>query len=93
LNGAHLDSSPWGQCSITRAQRVLRISSDRDDRIGAKIKTQKNPPGFKTKQKQKIPGPKFNPPKTPRRFLSHTNFWKALPRKIEALVLNTQKNP
>ena len=32
--------------------------SDRDDRMGAKIKTQKNPLGFK-QNRQKIPAPKF----------------------------------
>ena len=41
---------------------VLRISSDRDDRMGAKIKTQKNPwakiyppPPLPTKKKKPIP--------------------------------------
>ena len=43
--------------------------SDRDDRMGAKIKTQKNPLGFK-QNRQKIPAPKFNPPKNPM-----PNFW------------------
>jgi len=54
---------------------VLLISSDRGDRMGAKIKTQKNPWGFKrenlkkslrlqTKPK-KIPGPKYNPKNIP----------------------------
>ena len=38
---------------------VLRVSSDRDDRMRAKIKTPKNLKG------PKIPGPKFNPPKLP----------------------------
>ena len=38
---------------------VLRVSSDRDDRMRAKIKTPKNLKG------PKIPGPKFNPPKIP----------------------------
>ena len=41
--------------------------SDRDDRMGAKIKTQKNPLGFK-QNRQKIPAPKFNPPKIPCRI-------------------------
>ena len=31
---------------------VLRISSDRDDRMGAKIKTQKNPLDLKKKKKK-----------------------------------------
>ena len=38
---------------------VLRVSSDRDDRMRAKIKTPKNLKG------PKIPGPKFNPSKPP----------------------------
>ena len=50
---------------------VLWISSDhdsdRDDRMGAKIKTPKNPLGFK-QNRQKIPAPKFNPPKIPCRI-------------------------
>ena len=41
--------------------------SDRDDRMGAKIKTQKKPLGFK-QNRQKIPAPKFNPPKIPCRI-------------------------
>ena len=41
---------------------VLRISSDRDDRMMKKIKTQKIFKGLITKLK-KIPGPKFNPQK------------------------------
>ena len=41
--------------------------SDRDDQMGAKIKTQKNPLGFK-QNRQKIPAPKFNPPKIPCRI-------------------------
>ena len=43
---------------------VLRISSDSYDRMGAKIKTRKNPLGFKQTPKR-IPGPKFNPEKIP----------------------------
>ena len=38
---------------------VLRISSDGDDRMGAKIKAQKKSLGLPTKPK-KIPGPKIN---------------------------------
>ena len=40
---------------------VFRISSDGDDRVGAKIKTQKKSLGLPTKP-QKIPGPKTTPP-------------------------------
>ena len=74
----------------------LRISSDRDDRMGAKLKTRKNPMRFKQNPKR-IPGPKFNPPKNSHgEFPSPKNFQKALndiTRKIETLVLNTPKNP
>jgi len=44
--------------------RLLWISSDRDDQMGAKIKTPKNPSGFK-QNPQKILGPKFNSKKIP----------------------------
>ena len=37
-----------------KTRGILQISSDKDDRMGAKIKT-----------KKKIPGPKINPPKIP----------------------------
>ena len=43
---------------------VHRISSDGDDRMGAKIKTPKKSLGLLTKP-QKIPGPEINPPKNP----------------------------
>ena len=46
---------------------VLRISSDRDDRMGAKIKPPKKSPVLQTKP-PKIPEPKFNPQKIPRRI-------------------------
>ena len=45
---------------------VLRISTERDDRMGTKIKSQK-PLGIQTKPKQ-TPGPKLNLPKIPCRF-------------------------
>ena len=43
---------------------VLGISSNGDDRTGAKIKTKKIPQGLKQNPK-KIPGPKINQPKNP----------------------------
>jgi len=47
-------------CTITLGgEGVFWILSDRDDRMGAKIKNPKNPWGFK--QFQKFPGPNFNP--------------------------------
>ena len=62
----------------------LRISGDRDDRMGDKVKTQENP---------LLPS---KPPKSHAEFPSHKNFQKALndiTRKIETQVLNIQKNP
>ena len=75
--------------------RVLRISSDRDDRMKAKIKTQKNPQGFQQNPKKYLKQ-KLTPKKSHVEFLSHKNFQRALndiTRKIETLVLNTAKNP
>ena len=43
---------------------VLTISSDRDDRMGQKIKKQKK----KTQGSTKIPGPQFNAQKPPSRI-------------------------
>ena len=43
----------------TRGGGVLRVLSDEDDRMGAKIKTQKVPRA--SNRTQKIPGPKINP--------------------------------
>ena len=45
--------------AVLKARVALRISSDRDDRMGAKIKTPKKSLGVQTKP-QKITGPKFN---------------------------------
>ena len=68
-------------------------SSDRDDQMGAKIKTPKKSLGLQTKPK-KNPLTKINPQKIPCQIPSHKKFQKALSditRKIEKLVLNTQK--
>ena len=54
--GSESLSALWSFCT---PGGVLRVSSDRDDRMRAKIKTPKNLKG------PKIPGPKFNPPKIP----------------------------
>ena len=71
---------------------VLWISIDGDDRLGAKIKTQKNPQGFPTKP-QKIPRSKVSPPKKPHtEFLNLKNFQKALndtTRKIKILEIES----
>ena len=42
---------------------VLRISSGRDDRMGTKLKNKKI--STASNNPQKIPGPKFQPPKNP----------------------------
>lgn len=46
---------------------VLWISSERVDRMGAKMKTQKN--SLRFEQNPNNPGPKLNPQKIPRRIL------------------------
>ena len=66
---------------------LLRISSDGDDRMGAKIKTQKNPKGFQQNPKKSL-DPKLTPKKSHAEFPSLKNFQKALndmPRKIKPL--------
>ena len=74
---------------------ILRISSDRDIRMGAKMNTQKNPLDFKQNPKKSL-DQNLTPKKSHAEFPSHKNFQKALndiTRKIETLVLNAQKNP
>ena len=74
---------------------TIRISSDGDDRMGAKIIARKTPLGFK-QNPQIVPEPKFNPKKSHAEFPSRKHFQKALndiTRKKETLVLNTPKNP
>ena len=58
-----LHIQPGGRGRGGGGRRVPRISSDRDDRMGAKIKTQKNPQGF-----QKSLNQNFTPQK------SHAEF-------------------
>ena len=58
--------------------------------MGAKIKTQKNPLGFKQNPKKSL-DQNLTPPKSHAKFLSHKNFQKALndiTQKIETLVSN-----
>ena len=56
---------------------VLQISSDRDDRMGAKIKTPKNPLGFKQNPKKSL-DQNLSPQKSHAEFLSHNkNFQEA----------------
>ena len=70
--------------------------------MGAKIKTQKNPLGLKNKTKQNKKQKKsldqnLSPKESHAEIPSHNkNFQEAkndITRKIERLVLNTQKNP
>ena len=56
-----------------RGGGVLRISSDRDDRMGAKIKPPKKSLVLQTKP-PKIPEPKCNPQKLPRRISKAEKF-------------------
>ena len=51
-----------------REGELIRISSDRDDRMGPKIKTQKNPQGFQLNPPKKIRGPKISPKEIPCRI-------------------------
>ena len=78
-----LSSFPFSPETPDTQASELRISSDRDDRMGAKSKP------------KKIPWLNFILQKIPCEFPSHNkNFQKALndiTRKIETLVLNTQK--
>ena len=56
---------PWG---------ILRISSERDDRMGAKIKTQQNPQGFKQNPPKKSLDQNLTLKKSHAKFPSHKNF-------------------
>ena len=74
---------------------VLWISSDRVVRMGAKIKTQKIPLGFKQNPKKSL-DQNLSPQKSHAEFLTHKKFRKALNGitwKIVTLVLNNQKIP
>ena len=55
-----LHAQPVGGGGSAGGGGVLQISSDRNDQMGAKITTPKNPSGFK-QNSPKIPGPKSNP--------------------------------
>ena len=52
---------------------VFRISSDRDVRMGAKIKTQNKPLGFKQKQKKSL-DQNLTPRESHAEILSQKNF-------------------
>ena len=57
--------------------RVLRLSCDRDDRMGAKIKTKNNPQGFHQNPKKSL-DQKLTPKKSHAKFLSPKISQKAL---------------
>ena len=74
---------------------VLRISSDRDDRMGAHISTHKNPQGFKQNPPKSL-DQNLTLEKSHAEFPSHKHVKKALnyiTRIFETSVLNTQKIP
>ena len=74
----------WKVCKIQRPfqlnsspEGVLRISSNRDDRMAAKIQTQKNPVGFKQNPKKSL-DQNLSPQKTHAEFPIHNkNFQEA----------------
>ena len=74
---------------------VLRILSDRDDRMGANISTHKNPWGFKQNPPKSL-DQNLTLQKSHAEFPSHKHVKKALnyiTRIFETSVLNTQKIP
>ena len=74
---------------------VLRISSDRDDRMGANISTHKNPQGFKQNPPKSL-DQNLTLQKSHAEFPSHKHVKRALnyiTRIFETSVLNTQKIP
>ena len=75
-----LESRPATFRHTQAPEGVPRISSDRDDRMGAKLKTQKNPMGFKknkNKNKKSL-DQNLSPKKSHAEFSSHNeNFQEA----------------
>ena len=67
--------SPKRQKFIPRG--VLRVSSDGDDRMGVKIKTQKNPQSFQQNPKNSL-DQKLTPKKSHAELPSLKNFQKGL---------------
>ena len=66
---------------------VLRISSDRDDQTGAKIKTPKNPLGFKQNPKKSL-DQNLSPKKSHAEFPSHIKT----ARKNKGIYITHKKN-
>ena len=74
---------------------IIRISSDRDDRMGANISTHKNPQGFKQNPPKSL-DQNLTLQKSHAEFLTYKHVKKALnyiTRIFETSVLNTQKIP
>ena len=69
LHAYHVQCTGLNKLPLPPGLGILWISSDRDDRMGAKIKTQKNPQGFQQNPPKK-PRPKINPKKFHAKFLS-----------------------
>jgi len=63
-------------CQLPRGGGIFHVSSDGDDQMGAKIKTQKNPWGFQRNPKN--PWNKINPTKSHAEFPSLKKFQKGL---------------
>ena len=85
----------WFDCGVIWYQGVLLISSDWNDQMGAKIKTQKNPWDIQQNLKKSL-DQHLTPNKSHAEFLSNKNFQKALDDttwKIEILVLIPKKIP
>ena len=77
---------------------VLRMSSDRDDRMGAKIKNPKNPKGFKQNPTKSL-DQNLTPKKSHAKFPSYKNLfpWTMQPGYVGTIMNHqialTQKNP
>ena len=84
--------------ALLQNQEVVQVSSDRDDRMGTKIKTQKNPQGFQQNPKNSL-DQTLTPKRSHAEFLSHIKFihrtrWLGYVGTIMHLqiLLNTPKN-
>ena len=66
------EENPWFS-ALNDPMGVLRISSDRDDRMGTKLKTPKNPSGFKQNPKNSL-DQNLTPKRSHAEFLSHIKY-------------------
>ena len=81
-----------------REGELIRISSDRDDRMGPKIKTQKNPQGFQQNPPKKSLDQKLAPKKSHAESLSLNRRTRRPGFSVGTItilqtVLNSQNNP